>query len=161
MPLRSRGHFCYGVEKEKHFVNVHLHCTVTNMERISKISSLPPSGKVSADTHASDMKFFQSSDIFPTRFGCFLPANTTNKKIFELYKVLINYLFAVFKVSRPKTFETRPETFETETRKHGSRDWDQVTRPGLQSRKSRHPTPTPGNFDSPTPTFSCISYLKW
>jgi len=31
---------------------------------------------------------------------------------------------------------------------------------GLWSRKSRHPTPTPGNFDCPTPTFSCISYLK-
>ena len=25
-------------------------------------------------------------------------------------------------------------------------------RPGLWSRKSRHPTPTPGNFDYPTPT---------
>jgi len=30
---------------------------------------------------------------------------------------------------------------------------------GLWSRKSRHPTPTPGNFDYPTPTFSFISYL--
>jgi len=33
--------------------------------------------------------------------------------------------------------------------------------PGLRSRKSRHLNPTPGNFDYPTPTFSCISYLKW
>jgi len=27
-----------------------------------------------------------------------------------------------------------------------------VGRPGLRSRKSRHPTPTPGNFDYPTQT---------
>ena len=39
-------------------------------------------------------------------------------------KILINHFFAIFKVSRPETFEaeTRPETFETETRKNGSRD---------------------------------------
>jgi len=37
-------------------------------------------GKVSADAHASDLNFFQNSGIFPTCFGCFLPANTTNKK---------------------------------------------------------------------------------
>ena len=40
MPLRSRGHFRYGVERAKHFVNVHWHCIVSNMERISKTSSL-------------------------------------------------------------------------------------------------------------------------
>jgi len=28
----------------------------------------------------SDFNFFQISGIFPTCFGCFLPANTTNKK---------------------------------------------------------------------------------
>jgi len=33
----------------------------------------------------SDLNFFQISGIFPTCFGCFLPANTT-KKIFELKK---------------------------------------------------------------------------
>jgi len=35
-----------------------------------------------------------------------------------------------------------------------------ATKPGLWSRKSRHPTLTPDNFDypTPTPTFSCISY---
>jgi len=83
-PLRIRGHFRYGVERAKRFVNVHLHCIVSNMERISKVSSLPP-GKVSTDARDSDLIFFQVSGIFPTCFGCFLPANTTNK-IFELQK---------------------------------------------------------------------------
>jgi len=35
--------------------------------------------------------------------------------------ILINHFFAIFKVSRP-------ETFESETRKNGSRDRDQVSR---------------------------------
>ena len=43
-----------------------------------------------------------------------------------------------------------------------SQSWvDCCTYQGWWSRKSRHPTPTPGNFDYPTPTltptFSCIS----
>ena len=38
-------------------------------------------------------------------------------------EILINDFFAIFRVSRPATFETgtRPKTFETETRKNGSR----------------------------------------
>jgi len=31
-----------GVERTKRFVNVHLHCIVSNLKRISKISMLPP-----------------------------------------------------------------------------------------------------------------------
>ena len=31
-----------GVEREKRFVNVHLHFIVNNLKRISKISTLPP-----------------------------------------------------------------------------------------------------------------------
>jgi len=41
-PLCSRGHFRYAVKRAKRFVNVHWHCIVSNIERISKISSLPP-----------------------------------------------------------------------------------------------------------------------
>jgi len=77
------------------------------------------------------LEFFFISGIFPTCFGCFLPANTTNKNRWIL-EILVNHFFAIFKVSRPGTFETktesRPETFETETRKNGSRDRDQVSR---------------------------------
>ena len=65
-PLRSRGHFRYGVERAKRFVNVHWHCIVSNMERISKVSSLPP-GKIFADARASDLNFFkflEFSDMF-------------------------------------------------------------------------------------------------
>jgi len=42
---RNTGHFCYGVEKAKHFVNVHFHCIVSNMNSISKIPSLIPRWK--------------------------------------------------------------------------------------------------------------------
>jgi len=68
-------------------------------------------------------RFFQISGIFPTGFGCFLPANTTNKSCWVI-KTLLHHFFAIFKVSRPAAFETetRPETFETEARKIGSRD---------------------------------------
>jgi len=34
------GHFLCGVERLKRFVNVHLHCIVSNLKRISKISTL-------------------------------------------------------------------------------------------------------------------------
>ena len=39
---RNMGHFRYGVERAKRFVNVHLHCIVSNMKRMSKISRLTP-----------------------------------------------------------------------------------------------------------------------
>jgi len=42
---------------------VHLHCIVSNMERLSKISSLPP-GKVSVDAHARDVNFFRFLAFF-------------------------------------------------------------------------------------------------
>jgi len=38
-----------GVERTKRFVNVHLHCIVSNLKRISKISMFPPPRKNSAD----------------------------------------------------------------------------------------------------------------
>ena len=39
-----------GVKRVKRFVIVHLHCIVSNLKRISKISTLPP-GKISLDAH--------------------------------------------------------------------------------------------------------------
>jgi len=35
-----------GVERMKRFVNVHSHCIVSNLQRISKISMLPPAWKI-------------------------------------------------------------------------------------------------------------------
>ena len=35
------GHFAFALERVKGFVNVHLHCIVSNLKRISKISTLP------------------------------------------------------------------------------------------------------------------------
>jgi len=40
-PLCRMGHVRYGAKSAKRFVNVHLHCIISNMERISKISSFP------------------------------------------------------------------------------------------------------------------------
>ena len=53
-------------------------------------------------------------------FGCFWPANTTNKNSW-IIEILIHHFFAILKVSKP-------ETFETETRKNGSRHRDPVSR---------------------------------
>jgi len=41
---RQIGIFC-SVERVKRFVNVHLHCIVSNLKRMSKISTLPSSWK--------------------------------------------------------------------------------------------------------------------
>jgi len=36
------GNFRCGVETGKRFMNVHLHCNVSNLKMISKMSTLPP-----------------------------------------------------------------------------------------------------------------------
>jgi len=44
-----------GVERVKRFVNVHLHCIISNLKRISKISTLPHQEKflqTPMDAHA-------------------------------------------------------------------------------------------------------------
>ena len=46
----TRGHFLCGVERVKRFVNVHLHCIVSNLKRISIVDVALP-GKICADTH--------------------------------------------------------------------------------------------------------------
>ena len=40
-----------GVERVKRFVNVHLHCIVSNLKRWAKFRHCPPPGKVSEDAH--------------------------------------------------------------------------------------------------------------
>jgi len=40
-----------GARKGKAFVNVHLHCIAGNLKKISKMSMLPLSEKISADDH--------------------------------------------------------------------------------------------------------------
>jgi len=91
--LRSRGHFA------KRFVNVHLHCIVSNMQRISKISRFPP-WKSFCRRSCFWPEFFQISSIFPTCFVSFLAANKTNKKYLN-YRNFNKPFFAIFKVSRP------------------------------------------------------------
>jgi len=120
--LRSRGNFRYGVERAKRFVNVHWHCILSNMERIMKISSLPPPGKVSADVRASELKFFKFLEFF-RHVLVVSHLQIQQRKNIWIIEILINHFFAIFKVSRPETFET-----EAENRKNGSRDRDQVSR---------------------------------
>jgi len=40
--LLQHGEFLYGDEKMKRFVNVHLHCIVSNMKTIGKMSMFHP-----------------------------------------------------------------------------------------------------------------------
>jgi len=46
-----------GIENVKRFVNVHLHCIVSNLKRISKISVLLP-GNISAHAHDAETSLF-------------------------------------------------------------------------------------------------------
>jgi len=43
---RDVEHFRFGVERGKRFVNVHLHCIISNMNRISKMSGFPSLEKI-------------------------------------------------------------------------------------------------------------------
>jgi len=43
-----------GIERAMRFVNVHLHCIVSNLKSISKFSTLPPR-KISEDAHAWEL----------------------------------------------------------------------------------------------------------
>jgi len=85
--------------------------------------------------------FFKFLAFFPTCFVVsYLQIKQTKKR--WVIEILITHFFAVFKASRPETFETEttPEAFEseTETRKNGSRDRDQVS--GLHYWHSQSPS---------------------
>ena len=53
-------HYLCGVEGIKRFLNVHLHCVVSNLKMISKKPTLPPPGKIYADAHAHKQVVFQA-----------------------------------------------------------------------------------------------------
>jgi len=82
-PLRSRGNFRYGVERAKRFVNVHLHCIVSNMERISKISSCLPLEKFLWTPMLLTLIFFKIL-VFFDMFWLFLTCKYNKENIFEL-----------------------------------------------------------------------------
>jgi len=57
-PLRrawTRDIISGGKETAKRFANVHFHCIVSTLKKISKMSMLPAPWKISADAHASDI----------------------------------------------------------------------------------------------------------
>ena len=45
------GHFLCGIVTVKRFVTIRLHCNVSNLKMMSKMSTLHTSGKISADAH--------------------------------------------------------------------------------------------------------------
>ena len=51
------------VEKVKRFVNVNLHCIISNLTRISKMLTLLP-WKISADAHVSPIKYWSTNVKF-------------------------------------------------------------------------------------------------
>jgi len=123
--LCSMGHFSYIVERAKRFVHAHMHCIVSNMESIRKISSFPTLGRFLRKPMLLTWIFFKFLAFFRhVLVVSYLQIKQT--KNLWIIEILINHFFAIFKVSRPETFktetETRPETFETETHKNGSRD---------------------------------------
>ena len=65
--------------------------------------------------------FFISGIVQRVLVVSYLQIQQTKKR--WILEISLNYFFAIFKVSRPVTFETetRPETFQTEPRKNGSR----------------------------------------
>ena len=82
-PLCRMGHVRYGAKSAKRFVNVHLHCIVSNMERISKISSFPTQESFCGCPCfwlEFCSKFWHFSDMFWLFFTC----KYNKQKIFEL-----------------------------------------------------------------------------
>jgi len=65
------------------------------------------------------LQFFQISGIFPTCFGCFLSANTADKKHVDLQKF---YYAILLQYSKPQAnvlvieTRTRPQAFETDSK---------------------------------------------
>jgi len=55
------GHFLCGVERVKCYVNVHLHCMVSNLKITNKMSTLPSHAKISADAHSCVVCVYKSA----------------------------------------------------------------------------------------------------
>jgi len=77
------------------------------------------------------LQFFQISGIFPTCFGCFLSANTADKKHVDLQKF---YYAILLQYSKPQAnvlvieTRTRPQAFETDSKNWKSWNRDQISR---------------------------------
>jgi len=73
------------LEMVKRFVKVHLHCIVSNLKRISKISMLPPPGKFSADAHDDCVQFGKQH----LQYNAILPSIVLSYKCCEVYSSLL------------------------------------------------------------------------
>ena len=52
------------IERVKRYVNVHLHCIVSNLKTKSKMSTLPTPAKISADAHACVVCVYNLTSAF-------------------------------------------------------------------------------------------------
>jgi len=62
---RNMGH---SLEWVKRFVNVYLHCIIRNLKKISKMSTLPPPGNISAESHVCKHHILSDSDLWKDSF---------------------------------------------------------------------------------------------
>jgi len=94
-PLCNMGHVRYSVKRLKRFVNVHLRCIVSNMERISKISSFPTLEKFLRTLMLLIWILFKIMAFFRhVLVVSYLQIQQT--KNLWIIEILINYLFAIF-----------------------------------------------------------------
>jgi len=82
--------------------------------------------------HHFQVDFFQISVIFPSCFGCFLSANTINKKSLN-YRILLNHFFAIFKVSRPVAFDSSRDQFQVSRLHHCCLQQKYLSAPKIKS----------------------------
>jgi len=78
------------VELVKRFVNVHLHCIVSNLKRISKILALPSPEKISANAHERNDRLVDLAQWFLNKGGegskiGRAEANQTGAQYFQRY----------------------------------------------------------------------------
>jgi len=77
------GHFRCGAERAKRFVNVNLHCNISTLKTISKMSTLPPFWKIYADAHGCFRSPFQQALMY---------GNQAKAKLIMLFFLLLMLL---------------------------------------------------------------------
>jgi len=92
---RNMGLFRCGEERENVFVNVHLHCTASNLKRIRKMSTLPFPGKISADAHGPGQPVAREMHAALSPVSCSSYVNTafyscmSRKTLYQLFTMKV------------------------------------------------------------------------
>jgi len=103
------------IERLKRFVNVHLHCIVSNLKTKSKMSTLPTTANISADAHAcvvcvcnltpafywamnNHYVFTTQQKIFYVEVGVFSGSFLAAESEFGVLFLLLSVFFKIFKI---------------------------------------------------------------